>query len=174
MPGAGGRGIARRRIIAVQVEGGQPQRQPGHRRFLLGAVDQQDRLRIGDQPVQLGRRHPPVQRHQDRAEPGAAEQQLEKFDAVAGQDRDPVPLRHAPRRQQRGRLPGPPVERGISERPAGRRVLERDPVPAQGRALGEQIGDVDDHGTRVLRPSETRSMAPSATCSGVMSSFQMP
>ena len=45
---------------------------------------------------------------------------------------------------------------------------------AERGPLRDQVGNVEDHDERLCRPAETRSIAPSATCWGVMSSFQMP
>ena len=97
----------RRLIIAVEIDRRQSPGERGGGARLAGAVEEQSRLGIGDQPVQLGGRHPPVERHQDRAQPGAAEQQLEEFDPVAGEHRDPVALADPARGEQGGGPRGP-------------------------------------------------------------------
>ena len=65
------------------------------------------------------------------------------------------------------------VEGSEAQGPPCRLVLERDPVRRQRRAPGAQIGQAIDH-PRFLRPSETRSMAMSATSAGDRSSSQIP
>ena len=141
-----GAAASRRLIVAVEVDRRRRRGERGGGRGLAGAVEEQDRLGVGDQAVQLGRRHPPVQRHQDRAQFGAAEQELEKLDPVAGEDRDPVAARRRPRAASSAAArAGARVERGIGQRPPGRRVLERDPARRQLGALGDQIGEVGDH-----------------------------
>ncbi len=53
-------------------------------------VDQQHRFAVVQNVFELRNRQTPIQQHTDRPGPGAGELQVEEFDAVVGQDRDPV------------------------------------------------------------------------------------
>jgi hypothetical protein len=140
---------------------------------VAAVMEKQARFAVGDQSVELGRRHPPVERHQHRAQFGAAQQDFEEGDAVAAQDRDPVAGGDAPRRHQSGGCGGASVEFGIIAHAARRDLLDRHRARRQRRALGDEIGHVGDHGARVLNPSDTRSIASSATCCGGTSLSQI-
>jgi hypothetical protein len=128
---------------------------------------------MDEQRVELGRRHPPVERDEDRPQPRAGEQGFEEGEAVAAEDRDPIALAHPARLEQGGDAGGTLVERRISEAPPGRQLLERDRVRSELGAAGEQVGKVGGHHL-FLSPSETSSMAMSATSAGLRSSSHRP
>ena len=98
----------------VQPAGAAPnamQRVPAGATPLLGAGrgealvdDEQRRRAIVQHRRVLGRREPPVQRHEDRAQPRAGEQRGQHLRAVQAEPGDAVAARHACRRQRGGDL----------------------------------------------------------------------
>jgi hypothetical protein len=172
-PGTGRRGLDQALIVAVEVERGRRRGEAADDCPVLAAVEEQPGSAMGEQGIELGRGHPPVERDEDRSEPGAGEQGFEEGEAVAAEDRDPIPLPDSPGLEQ-GRHPGGALgERRVGQAPAGRKLLERDGVGGQLRTARKQVGQVGGHHL-FLSPSDTSSMAMSATSAGLRSSCHRP
>ncbi len=128
---------------AVQGHQGEPGlalRQGGGGVGELGAEDQRAGLAVVHQHGQLRHRQAPVERHQDQAGLGAAEQHGEEFRAAVAQEGEPVAFLEPPVLAGGGGQPrGPLVEAGVVVAFAAVQVLQRRPGRRYPGPVGEQV-----------------------------------
>jgi hypothetical protein len=143
-------------IIALAVRGA-VQRHQGERPAALlelgggvgelGAENQRPRVAVFHQHFQFRHRQAPVQRHQDQAGLGAAEQHGEELGAAVAQIGEPVAFLQAPVFAGGGCQPrGALVELGVVVAFAAFQVLQRRALRRYPGPVGEQV----EHVHRVL------------------------
>ena len=82
----------------------------------LGGVHEHRRAAVCGDEGELGRREPPVERHEHPTERSAGEQRLEQGRIVGAEVRDPVATPHAQVSEGAGETPAPIVELGVGAR----------------------------------------------------------
>ena len=159
--------LVRREPALVLVAGddqARPRRQPLQHVLgdgaVVGAGDQQRRLRVGHHRGQLRRRHPPVERHQHRADLARREQQLDHLGRRAVEVGDARPRPHAAGEQRLREPARALVEVSVGELPLP--LPERHGLRALRRVAADDVGDahVRDH------PASRKKRAMSSSTSG--------